>query len=653
MDGRPRQARRVEDDAGYVARLAASLAAVGHALTAARLKNDVLSPGSWSLESQAERWACPFLFLGFVPSLPAERVAAFLGQTNGEGERPAGDPVFLVQMRGCIDDFAQALLRMTCPATGSGQRSMTTRDGRPDLRDGTTNMTDPFEPLRLAALDLEHQAGNVLHSTGPDRAEFARRLGNGVRALEAARDRLLSLGLPAADGRYAGGRAVWEWGVKHALTELIRAGRQVERTAREAPPLPDPAGEGTAEYLRRVEARNQAVQTYTAAAAELRNAAENLGRLTTFLAPPSAAADSPSAPAAVDDILAEQRRDAERRKEQERQEQEDAAWWGELRAAFHAVRYCTTDTVRKELGRHPTFEEVYQRWAGHIVTLGRLLAERGLLPEEVGPPSVEETPDQAKWFAVHLVRLGAEGKADEVARLLKEASDLPFAPGVNDWLRRRLEADILGYKTLARQGPEGCWPVVQEEEPDPERLMRGACQTSLAVLDALELTPLGRASTGEETVNSLWQVSRDLARYGHAPAPPELPGPVSDRRAARRAVDAMLRWCDTTFGGNGAQDVNAICGGTAADDPAKRASKGKRINERMMKMLQEDATRLGWGVRDWAGRLKCSLSTVQETQAWQTILNTRKMAEAENLTRRKKYPGADRRRFGKRRSEDA
>jgi hypothetical protein len=64
--------------------------------------------------------------------------------------------------------------------------------------------------------------------------------------------------------------------------------------------------------------------------------------------------------------------------------------------------------------------------------------------------------------------------------------------------------------------------------------------------------------------------------------------------------------------------------------------KGKCINEQMLKKLEEDPGRIGWGVRDWAEHLGCSVSTVQGTKAWENILTSRALREAEKVTRRKR-----------------
>src|SRR5262249_16751354 len=82
---------------------------------AANLKNDVCDPHSWPTESWAERWARVLLLLGFDLDLTPERLATWLGQTNGEGERPGGNQVFFGLMRSSLSEFATAFGNSTRP----------------------------------------------------------------------------------------------------------------------------------------------------------------------------------------------------------------------------------------------------------------------------------------------------------------------------------------------------------------------------------------------------------------------------------------------------------------------------------------------------------------------------------------------------------
>jgi hypothetical protein len=83
------------------------------------------------------------------------------------------------------------------------------------------------------------------------------------------------------------------------------------------------------------------------------------------------------------------------------------------------------------------------------------------------------------------------------------------------------------------------------------------------------------------------------------------------------------------------------------------AHKGKRINERMMAILTDNPDSVNWTAEQWGQRLGCSKSTIAETRAWETALTARKLAEAERANRRKAAKPADRRRFGKKRSDQA
>src|SRR5262249_42470614 len=92
------------------------------AIQAARLKNDVIDARSWPPQSQAESWARALLQLGFEPALTSEKLAAWLGQTNGEGDRPGGDPAFFTLMRSTLPDWAGAFRETTRPG-GVGAES--------------------------------------------------------------------------------------------------------------------------------------------------------------------------------------------------------------------------------------------------------------------------------------------------------------------------------------------------------------------------------------------------------------------------------------------------------------------------------------------------------------------------------------------------
>jgi hypothetical protein len=85
--------------------------------------------------------------------------------------------------------------------------------------------------------------------------------------------------------------------------------------------------------------------------------------------------------------------------------------------------------------------------------------------------------------------------------------------------------------------------------------------------------------------------------------------------------------------------------------PAKVA-KGKRINECMAKTLIENPNSIDWTVTDWVEKLKCSKSTVQETATWERIMTTRKLREVEKATEQRHHKPTDKRRMGKKRSED-
>jgi hypothetical protein len=121
MVAAPCQAGRIEADAAYVERLVTALKEACGAIQAGHLKNEVIDPRSWPMDSQAEAWARTLLQIGFDPALTSDKLAAWLGQTNGEGERPGGDVVFFGLMRSCLSAFAAAFRETTRPHQASSQ----------------------------------------------------------------------------------------------------------------------------------------------------------------------------------------------------------------------------------------------------------------------------------------------------------------------------------------------------------------------------------------------------------------------------------------------------------------------------------------------------------------------------------------------------
>jgi hypothetical protein len=135
MKARPHHGKRVEADAGYLDGLTAALRAIGAAIQTAHLKNDVIDAHSWPTDSQAEAWARSILLMGFDRELTSQKLAEWLGQINGEGERPGGDPVFFELMRSSLSDFATAL-RTMC-----GHPSRRTQSALERFRQGQEQVT--------------------------------------------------------------------------------------------------------------------------------------------------------------------------------------------------------------------------------------------------------------------------------------------------------------------------------------------------------------------------------------------------------------------------------------------------------------------------------------------------------------------------------
>jgi hypothetical protein len=338
----------------------------------------------------------------------------------------------------------------------------------------------------------------------------------------------------------------------------------------------------------------------------------------------------------AEEMLSQIKAEEEQAEEEHCRAEEAQAEYAQLRDAFSgAGAGCLKYRLEEELGRKATLDEFCAHWAERIVELGRVLLEKGLAHrlDELAPES------RAKMYALEILRRGIEGRTEEVNRLLREVAELTFGGEVSDWLRGRLEAEILQYRTLAVTGTDGiCRPVFQEfevvkhpsdlsevpddpelylqrnwpldeaakkelvewskrlrdwkrrwnaagrnpspseysvlteerrrleadlylfnlqhdivEPPDPPSadpvaLLRKKCFEAYDILDLLELTPIGRECFKETekapltVVRNLYRQARRLVQAGIASAPPEEPGPFTDKGAAFRAIDRLLQW---------------------------------------------------------------------------------------------------------------
>jgi nucleoside phosphorylase len=174
MAARPDHVDRIEADPGYIAKLTAALKASCIGIEAAHLKNDLIDVTAWRCDSQAEKWARALLQFGFDPALTAEKLTAWMGQTNQEGERPGGNPVFFDSMRNSLSDFAGAFREMTRPKPVSAQ----TASPEPP-KSQNQNVLDPI----LADLEAEK-----------DKVETERRRVEAANAAETAkREKLFPL----------------------------------------------------------------------------------------------------------------------------------------------------------------------------------------------------------------------------------------------------------------------------------------------------------------------------------------------------------------------------------------------------------------------------------------------------------------------------
>jgi hypothetical protein len=164
----------------------------------------------------------------------------------------------------------------------------------------------------------------------------------------------------------------------------------------------------------------------------------------------------------AEEILSQVKAEEEQAEEEHRRAEEARVEYSQLRDAFRSAGVnCLQYRLEEELGRKATLDEFCAYWAERVVELGRVLVEKGLAYrfDELAPVS------RAKMYALEILRRGIEGRTEEVTRLLRDVSERPFGGEVSEWLRGRLEGEILQYKTLAVTGADGiCRPVFQEFE---------------------------------------------------------------------------------------------------------------------------------------------------------------------------------------------
>jgi hypothetical protein len=255
---------------------------------------------------------------------------------------------------------------------------------------------------------------------------------------------------------------------------------------------------------------------------------------------------------AVEDIL----RRAHARQRRLEQEQAEAERWqhrsGRLSAAFARVRCFASSVSARELGRQATELEFAQAYTPLLLELGRELAANGELLSRC-PEELRSGGDDAKAYALAILRQAVRGDAAEVTRLLVELWHAPsrLREEVTDWLHRGLEREIMGYKTLAQQGPDGVLrPVRQEWETDEEwshvvAAFAGPGQTEGSA--ASDAGPGGRPQRGPEVqaiLDRAWATQVQAAQAQRSRAEGETPL----RGEPVETVAEFLGWIDHELG---------------------------------------------------------------------------------------------------------
>jgi hypothetical protein len=248
----------------------------------------------------------------------------------------------------------------------------------------------------------------------------------------------------------------------------------------------------------------------------------------------------------IDRILSEAEANVERQKEAERQERAERKRWERIRRAFAKVRDCVPEELWQELGRKPSSDEFYDRWAGHMVELMRILTDEGLADrlDELAPGPRE------KQAAIEVFRRARTGDRAGTATLLERIGAIggAFSTAVGEWLRRDLEREILNYQTLASVVGGVCWPALMANEPNPLAVLREACTVACNALDHPErYRRLGGQPLPRLVICQLRILAGEVAqRIGHAA--PQLPDTVLDVELARRAIALALTWCNEVEG---------------------------------------------------------------------------------------------------------
>lgn len=229
----------------------------------------------------------------------------------------------------------------------------------------------------------------------------------------------------------------------------------------------------------------------------------------------------------VADILAEARAEHSRQEAQRLAHEEAQSARASIFEAFRRVHDCTMDRLSGELGRESTLEEFYRSWADEISHLGTVLKDAGLAERvEQMPPGTKE-----KEYARQMVKLGLEGRTEEIVALFRLTDGLPdLRNGLANWLRYDLQEEILaqksstGLKTTLDETPavpdqlDSTGPPVEMDQQDKAAL-RERQEVKLRDLlktdgGAQRIRALYEEITGEQTpvatyINSLFPAILD------------------------------------------------------------------------------------------------------------------------------------------------
>jgi hypothetical protein len=177
-------------------------------------------------------------------------------------------------------------------------------------------------------------------------------------------------------------------------------------------------------------------------------------------------------------------RDQARREQQElqaerRQQQEARTRRNALTRAFEDAASFTMADLREQRGTPVTLDEFCVEWAKRFTALGAQLTKNALADHIKSLPPGEKE----RAYAIAILQHAVQGRTNDVAELLREAAAINgFDAAVAGWLRSGLRNEILGYRTLARLGPDGIMRPVRQPGEAEEQWQKASAECRIPII---------------------------------------------------------------------------------------------------------------------------------------------------------------------------